>query len=216
MSAKRGSYSSPRQQQRREKILTAARQLIAHKGYEGLTMRDLARASGVSDATLYNLFTSKDRLVMAAVADLLEGITERVQQPDQPQGLAAIMRYSDSICAQILQNPAYAQAMSRALFRSEPDSPIVEVLLDSNRRFLSKELYAAKRGGELDLAADVPSNATILSGQTWGILLMWNKGLLDLDCLPKMMRQSLEMSLTIIASESGREFIKMNHRSTES
>jgi AcrR family transcriptional regulator len=87
MSAKRGSYSSPRQQQRREKILTAARQLIADKGYDGLTMRDLARASGVSDATLYNLFTTKGRLVMAAVADLLEGITERVQQPDQSHGL---------------------------------------------------------------------------------------------------------------------------------
>jgi AcrR family transcriptional regulator len=173
-------------------------------------MRDLARASGVSDATLYNLFTTKGRLVMAAVADLLEGITERVQQPDQSHGLSAIIRYSDSICAQILQNPAYALAMSRALFRSEPDSPIVEVLLDSNRRFLSKELYAAKRAGELNSGVEVASSATILSGQTWGVLLMWNKDLLDLEGLPKMMRQSLEMSLSSLASRKGREFIKAN------
>lgn len=212
MSAKRGSYSSPRQLERRERILTAARELIAEKGYDGLTMRDLARSSGVSDATLYNLFASKDRLVMAAVADLLDGIAERVQTLEQAPGLAAILRYSDSIGEQIQQSPAYAKAMSRALFQAEPQSPIVEVLLASNRRFLSKELYAAKRQGELKAGVDVASSATILSGHTWGVLLMWNKGLLNLDLLPEMSRQSIATSLLSIASEKGCELIETSHR----
>ncbi len=212
MSAKRGSYSSPRQQQRREQILSAARELIASKGYDGLTMRDLARASGVSDATLYNLFTTKDRLVMTAVADLLEGIAQSVQKLDKVRGLAAIVRYSDAISEQIQQRPAYAQAMSRALFQSEPQSRIVDVLLDSNRRFLSKELYGAKREGELRAGVDVTSSATILSGHTWGVLLMWNKGLLSLDLLSKMLRQSIEMSLPAIASQKGCVLLKASHK----
>lgn len=215
MSAKRGSYSSPRQQQRRERILAAARGLIADKGYDGLTMRDLARASGVSDATLYNQFATKDRLVMAAVADLLDGITQSVQTLEQAPGLAAILRYSDSISEQIQRNPAYAQAMSRALFQAEPHSPIIEVLLDSNRRFLSKALYEAKSRGELKAGVDVSSNATILAGHTWGVLLLWEKALVTLELLPTMSRQSIEISLFSIASRRGSELLEMNHHLSE-
>ena len=188
--------------------MEAARELIAEKGYDGLTMRDLARAGGVSDATLYNQFATKDRLVMAAVADLLDGIAESVQAQEQAPGIAAILRYSDSVSAQIQQTPAYAQAMSRALFQAEPHSPIIEVLLDSNRRFLSKALYQAKRQGELVEKVDVPSSATILAGHTWGILLLWDKGLVSLDVLPTMCRESIEMSLFFIASNKGEQLLK--------
>jgi len=40
---------------RRERILETARGLIESRGYEGLTMRDLAGSSGVTVPTVYNL-----------------------------------------------------------------------------------------------------------------------------------------------------------------
>src|SRR5258705_13283731 len=51
--------------ERRGRIMTAARKLVATKGYQGLTMRDLARAARVSVPTLYNLFGSKDAILVA-------------------------------------------------------------------------------------------------------------------------------------------------------
>src|SRR5689334_6227903 len=51
--------------ERRERILRAARKLVAERGYAGLTMRDLADAARVSVPTLYNLFGSKDAILIA-------------------------------------------------------------------------------------------------------------------------------------------------------
>src|SRR5947209_19459743 len=51
--------------ERRERILRAARKLVAARGYDGLTMRELADAARVSVPTLYNLFGSKDAILVA-------------------------------------------------------------------------------------------------------------------------------------------------------
>ena len=53
----------PRSQQmaeRRERILEAARGLVERGGYDGLTMRSLATASGVTVPTVYNLIGGKE------------------------------------------------------------------------------------------------------------------------------------------------------------
>ena len=148
---------------------------------------------------------------MAAVADLLEGIASAVQELDQSPGLATIMRYTESISEQILRNPTYAQAMLRTLFQADLSSPIVEVLLDSSRRFVNKELYIAKREGELEEDVDLTASAAILSAHTWGVLLMWNKGLISLETLPAMCLRSMEMSILTIASEKGRNLLRTGY-----
>jgi len=51
--------------ERRARIGKAARQLIAERGYEGLTMRELADKARVAVPTLYNLFGSKDAILVA-------------------------------------------------------------------------------------------------------------------------------------------------------
>ena len=62
-------------EERKRRILDVARKLIAEKGYDGVTMRELADLSLVSVPTLYNLFGGKNELLFAAVesyfADLL-------------------------------------------------------------------------------------------------------------------------------------------------
>ena len=65
---------TPRQQERRERILEAARAALSENGYEGLNMRDLALTAGVSPTTLYNQFENKDTLVLAALSDMLQNI----------------------------------------------------------------------------------------------------------------------------------------------
>lgn len=50
---------------RNQEILAAAAHLLASHGYHGMSMRDLARATGMSLANLYNYFGSKEDLVFA-------------------------------------------------------------------------------------------------------------------------------------------------------
>src|SRR4051794_9182134 len=56
--------------ERRRNIQKAARALIEERGYEGLTMRDLAERARVSVPTLYNLFGSKDAILIAELQDV--------------------------------------------------------------------------------------------------------------------------------------------------
>jgi AcrR family transcriptional regulator len=54
---------------RRERILEAARRLIESRGYEGLTMRNLAQESDVTVPTLYNLIGNKEQVFFEAIEE---------------------------------------------------------------------------------------------------------------------------------------------------
>ena len=207
MNRKRASYSSPRQQERQEKILATARRLIAEKGYSGLTMRDLASASNVSEKTLYNLFESKDRLVMRAVADLLDAIVQGVEAQSRQPGLDTILLYSQAMTRQILETPAYAHAMAQALFHADEGNPLVDILLQSNERYLHLELQHALTRGELHEDANVQQLAGLLLANMWGVLLLWQKGLLSLQALPGASMRSLCLCLGTIARGEGKKVV---------
>lgn len=60
---------------RRAQILDAAAQVFASKGFHAATVRDVARAAGVADGTIYNYFGSKN--------DLLLALLDRLNESDQ-------------------------------------------------------------------------------------------------------------------------------------
>jgi AcrR family transcriptional regulator len=64
------SYDLPRRQggeRTAERILDAAEQLFAERGYDGTTLRDVATRVGVRPPSLYNHFASKDALYAAVL-----------------------------------------------------------------------------------------------------------------------------------------------------
>jgi TetR/AcrR family transcriptional regulator, cholesterol catabolism regulator len=76
---------------RLSEILTHATEVFCKKGYEGASMRDLSRASGMSLAGLYYYFESKERLlfliqkhtfstIVEQLKARLEGITDAEQK----------------------------------------------------------------------------------------------------------------------------------------
>jgi AcrR family transcriptional regulator len=58
----------------RQSLLDAARRVLARRGYEGTTARDIVAEAGVSTGTLYNYFAGKD--------DLIEALSEEVIATD--------------------------------------------------------------------------------------------------------------------------------------
>ena len=59
---------------RRQRILEAARSLIAGGGMQSLSMRKLAAESGLAVATLYNLYGSRDEILFALIQDGVDRI----------------------------------------------------------------------------------------------------------------------------------------------
>ncbi|MFZ0587364.1 MAG: TetR/AcrR family transcriptional regulator, partial [Candidatus Sulfotelmatobacter sp.] len=71
-------------------ILTHATDVFCEKGYEGASMRDLSRASGMSLAGLYYYFESKERLLFliqkhtfTTIVQRLKSRLEGVSDPEQ-------------------------------------------------------------------------------------------------------------------------------------
>jgi TetR/AcrR family transcriptional regulator, cholesterol catabolism regulator len=94
VSAQRRHRAAPapatRFDRRLAEILTHATDVFCKKGYEGASMRDLSRASGMSLAGLYYYFESKERLLFliqkhtfTTIVERLKARLEGVSDPEQ-------------------------------------------------------------------------------------------------------------------------------------
>jgi TetR/AcrR family transcriptional regulator, cholesterol catabolism regulator len=88
--AKQSVLSATRFDRRLSQILDHATEVFCEKGYEGASMRDLSRASGMSLAGLYHYFQSKERLLFlvqkntfTTILETLKARLETVTDPEQ-------------------------------------------------------------------------------------------------------------------------------------
>jgi AcrR family transcriptional regulator len=146
-----------RAQLTRDEILRAARRLFAEHGYARTSVRDIARAAGVSAQTVYDSVGSKQQLV-AQLNDLIDaeaGIGAIVRaglQSDDPHEVAAISaRVTRSIlehCADIIHALVTGAA-------AEPE--LAAVLAEGQRRHVAGATTVVGRLREL--GATLPEGA---------------------------------------------------------
>ena len=84
-----GSEQDSRFDRRFSEILDFATEVFAEKGYEGASMRDLSRVSGMSLAGLYYYFESKERLLYMiqkhTFTTIVEQLKDRLQAVSDPE-----------------------------------------------------------------------------------------------------------------------------------
>lgn len=177
--AENRAQRSERQQQREVNILAAAREALTEKGYDGVTMNALAEKAGVVKKTLYNLYGSKDDLLLAAISEVIDSY--RGQGSGADSGIAAIIASRAAATRQIVATPEYAEAMTRALVQAEAGHALVRVLLKDAVAINISNLEAAAANGELEPHVDIAELAEQLASQGWGLILLWMKGLVPLD-----------------------------------
>ena len=94
-----------RKEQSKEDIRKAAWELFSQFGVEKVSIVDIARKAGVSQATIYNNFGSKDALVREFVTNAIEQLVNRVQEvltPEKPywEKMADFIRFISEMMAQ--------------------------------------------------------------------------------------------------------------------
>ena len=87
-----------RKEQSKEEIRRATWELFAQFGVERVSMADIPRKAGVSQATIYNNFGSKETLAGEFVAIVVDGLVDGIEQvlaPEMPfhEKLAAFANY---------------------------------------------------------------------------------------------------------------------------
>lgn len=173
-------YESSRQLARQASILAATRDMLAEVGYTGTTMRNLAQRAGVVPGTLYNLYGSKDELILAALEDMLDEVAGRAFAESEA-GIDRIIALRERAGDAIVDNPAYAEAMGRALFHSAADHPLKVLLYDRTVDFIVEQLRSGQQNGEIDKAAKIELYARHSAAQAWGVIMAWVMGVFTLD-----------------------------------
>lgn len=113
---------------RRRSLIRAATELAAEGGYEAVQMRDVAARAGVALGTLYRHFSSKDALLVAALADQATALREQLAQRP-PRGSSPAERVSDVLrrAARALErDPALTAAMVTAMSSPETESAAIK------------------------------------------------------------------------------------------
>ena len=144
---------------REDAILDAAHRLLAQKGFDLMTMDEVAADVGIAKPSLYKHFVSKEQLVGAAMIRLIDGALDFIDQIPPTESPLVKMK---SILAWALR-----VRLGGGLPYLPATSPQVRDMLTKNIRYVTKVLKlnslvaamvkSAKQAGELrsDLPDDV-------------------------------------------------------------
>jgi AcrR family transcriptional regulator len=80
---------SPRRQRTRERLIAAAGEIIAEKGFQAATLDEIAARAGLTKGAVYDNFSSKDELFMAV---LLQAARDRMERFQWPSGRSGTVR----------------------------------------------------------------------------------------------------------------------------
>jgi AcrR family transcriptional regulator len=119
-------------EQRQKLIIGQVRELFAHKGLEGSTTRELARAAGVSEGLLFKHFPTKEALYKAMLDSIEKELPQEVGRTmDLPPSTATLIAIVHSLVSMFLSaHPEEMDDMARMYLRSlAGDGEFARVLL---------------------------------------------------------------------------------------
>lgn len=163
---------------RREQLLDAAIAVVAKKGYEATTIRDVAGAAGVSTGTVNYYFAGRDDLLRSALVEVSHRFQQRIERATAGLGPRDVLdrlidlstpSTPEQIDAQIVWGEFWAQAA-----RDEELRALHETLYDGWRKLIAKTVLAGIRQGafrEVDATLWSRQFAALVDGLALHVLL---------------------------------------------
>lgn len=143
-------YSSPRIHERRQRILKEARKLIAEKGLANFGVRELSKRADVAQRTLYNAFSSKERIAALAIQESFELLRQHVRYKTDGDTLEGMLDRIIAINRQNLGSPNFALAMSSIYFSPSTPADVWNILHHMAAAGITEMLGRFREMGELE------------------------------------------------------------------
>lgn len=115
-------------------ILDAAKELFSEKGFDSITMEEIADLAALSRATLYNYFKTKEEIYFNIGISKLEHWIEQYELLDSTKysGEQQVLFLTENLVKDILEFPLYSKLLRRFFYRSkELNLPIQDVFYSS-------------------------------------------------------------------------------------
>jgi TetR/AcrR family transcriptional repressor of nem operon len=159
-----------------ERALSRAQDLFWRKGYRGTTTRDLQRAIGINQSSIYNAFGSKARLLDAVLERYADELAREVVGPlrEDDRGLASLDAFFGRFVSWLADHGSRGCLIARMMGEREDLGPVVTARLRAYREQLREALRAglarAAADGEIG-AATVERRADLLLSVVLGVNL---------------------------------------------
>jgi TetR/AcrR family transcriptional regulator, cholesterol catabolism regulator len=175
---------------RRRRIIEAAVALAAEGGYDAVQMRDVAARAEVALGTLYRHYSSKDQLLLAAMAAQADGLRSRLERRP-PKGATPAERVAEglrSACTALERQPSVTAAMVTAMSSTDGDAaPVKQAVQESLRGMIAGAIGA-------DPVADLDAIVKVLGHVWFAALAFWVGGMTE----PGAMADDLERAAHLL------------------
>jgi AcrR family transcriptional regulator len=156
----------------REQLLWAALELFGTRGFHATSMKDLATAAGVSPPSIYNHFSSKESLLVAALVECLLQFQASVVDPDD-ETLPSLLRLEGLVRRHVAlqtKRTAHVRVVDRLLdsvqageLLAEGAGSGIQDLLRRYRQLISELIDDLREEYELSLPAAPVCTAALLA-----------------------------------------------------
>jgi AcrR family transcriptional regulator len=164
---------------RQRAILDAARDIMAEAGEAGLTMFALASRAGVSPATPYNLFGSKQAILQAVYEEDMRDFHANYDANAGTDPLGRIFELADHSVEHWSSSPDFYRAMLTVLSRSAGSG--VEGAWSPKRSYARKLVQDLAATGGIVAGAPIEALATALIRMLKSVGGEWVDGTLTLE-----------------------------------
>ncbi len=198
--------------QRRDDILRAARSLMQEAGDLGFSMRTLAERAGVSIATPYNLFGSKQAILLAVLNDDLREY-EAALAGLEADAIDVLFQSQTLVSTLVRREPEFYRNVIYAVSR---DGPEFRHMVGGPRYVLWKRLLGQATGAGL-LRGDVDPDAFAIATSQLVLanVLEWAQGALTLEEMEARNTYGLALTLLAVATDQSRLQIEVHFRAAE-
>jgi AcrR family transcriptional regulator len=186
---------SRQREDRKERILEAARQLIAERGYEAVTMRDLAEHGLVSVPTLYVLFGSKQELLLAAVESYFTDLLDKVEVFTSEHGLSRILSLAETLSRETPRHAAYARSLMDFMGTASESGGLNDLVMHQLSDEITAALSQMKKKRQLAAWADLRPLGDRLAGQMSMTTFAWARHQLSDESLRGAMLYGTSVTL---------------------
>jgi AcrR family transcriptional regulator len=165
-----------KQRARRDRVIHAALDLAAEGGYDAVLMRDVSARADVALGTIYRYFSSKDHLLVSAMA-AWTGILRQRLNHRPPQGNTPAARVMDVLkraCRSLDRQPRLAAALVKAMSSADIGVGEARREVDEHLRMMLEPLL-----GGLD--SERRAGVIAVIGHVWNSsLIAWTNGSYDM------------------------------------
>ena len=187
--------------QRQQQIVEEAIKIIDKKGIQGLTIKNLSKAIGISEPAIYRHFESKTEIILSVLDILCDAadLFSTMLQPQEEHAMVKIRMLIERMVSLFTENPSLVSVIfAEEIFKNETvlKEKIVSVL-NKNEETLESIIKNGQHAGNVRTDLATQSLALIIMGSFRLLVKRWYMGQYQFS-LQKEAAQLLNTFETII------------------